>query len=116
MRARLISFGEVEIDGRRFRHDVVVENGHVRKRKKGPSKAYREHYGHTPLSSDEVIPWSTDRLIVGTGASGRLPLTPELLEEARRRGVELVAVPTAEACELLSKSSAGVSAVLHVTC
>jgi len=39
--ARLISFGLVEIDGRRFDRDVVVEAGHARCRKKKPSKAYR---------------------------------------------------------------------------
>ena len=38
MDARLVSFGKLEIDGRRFDHDVVVEGGRVRRRKKGPSK------------------------------------------------------------------------------
>jgi hypothetical protein len=88
--ARLISFGLVEIDGRRFDRDVVVEAGHVRRRKKKPSKAYRDRYGHTPLSPDEKIPWSTSRLIVGTGARGQLPIMPELYQEAQRRGVEVV--------------------------
>jgi hypothetical protein len=117
MDARLIAFGQIEIDGRRFDHDVVVEEGRVRRRKKGPSKPYRDRYGHTPLTPDESIPWSAHRLIVGTGASGQLPITPELYQEAERRGVEVVARPTAEACELLAtmkKRSA--SAVLHVTC
>jgi hypothetical protein len=55
--------------------------------------------------------------VVGTGASGRLPITPEVWDEARTRGVELIAVPTAEACELLgSVADSDVYAVLHVTC
>ena len=54
MDARLISFGLVEIDGRRFDRDVVVEAGHVRRRKKKPSKAYRDRYGHPPLSPDRA--------------------------------------------------------------
>lgn len=117
MNANLISFGEIEIDGKRFEHDVVVEAGRVRRRKKGPSKAYRDRYGHTPLSPDETIPWSAHRLIVGTGASGQLPVMPELLDEAHRRGVEVVARPTAEACELLAEADEGeVAAILHVTC
>ena len=58
MDARLISFGLIEIGGQRFEHDVVLEGGVVRRRKKAASKAYRERYGHTPLSSDEAIPWS----------------------------------------------------------
>ena len=37
-------------------------------------------------------------------------------EEARRRGVELVVVPTVEAIELLRSEGAGTNAILHVTC
>ena len=87
------AFGELEIDGQRFTHDVVVEGGEVRKRRKGPSKAYKARYGHTPLSADEAIPWSSARLIIGTGASGQLPVMDEVYAEAGRRGVEIVALP-----------------------
>jgi hypothetical protein len=115
--AKLISFGLIEIDGRRFDHDVVIEAGHVRRRKKKPSKAFRNRSGHTPLSADENIPWSASRLIVGTGASGQLPIMPELYQEAQRRGVEVVAVPTEEACGLLSDvGPRDAAAVIHVTC
>jgi hypothetical protein len=117
-RARLVSFGEIEVDGKSFDHDVVLEDRGVRKRKKGPSKAYRDRYGHTPLSVDEEIPWAEPRLIIGTGASGQLPVMPEVFQEARRRGVEIVALPTSEACRLLSESTSdeAVAAILHVTC
>jgi len=117
MDAKLISFGLIEIDGRRFERDVVLEGGNVRRRKKKPSKSYRDRYGHTPLSADEEIPWSAPRLIVGTGASGQLPIMPELYQEAQRRGVEVVAVPTEEACRMLSRvGPQDTAAVIHVTC
>ena len=86
MKAELISFGLIDIDGHRFDHDVVVERDGVRKRKKGPSKAYRDRFGHTPLSVDEDIPWTGSRLIIGTGYSGQLPVMDEVYEAARRRG------------------------------
>ena len=119
MRARLIGFGEIEIDGERIAHDVVVDRGAVRKRRKGPSKPMRERFGHTPLTAAEEIPWGPrgSRLLVGTGAHGMLPLADDVRVEALRRGVELVAVPTAEACRLLADvPPAEVWAVLHVTC
>jgi hypothetical protein len=110
-------FGTIVIDGEHFEHDVVVEAGRVRPRKKGPSKAHRARYGHTPLSPDEEIPWAIPRLVVGTGASGQLPVMPEMWEEAKLRGVELVALPTSEACQLLGPiDSSDVYAILHVTC
>ena len=42
---------------------------------------------------------------------------PELYEEARRRGIEIIAEPTVDACERLrSTDTNDVAAVLHVTC
>lgn len=117
MKARWIEFGEIELDGRRYDHDVVIDAGRIGKRRKKASKPYRERYGHTPLSADEPLPWGGERLIVGTGASGSLPIMPEVAEEAERRGVELIALPTEEALELVAAVEPGeVYAVLHVTC
>jgi hypothetical protein len=117
MHARLASFGRLELDGETYDHDVVIEHGQVRRRKKGPSKPFRDAFGHTPLSVGEQIPWSAKQLIVGTGADGQLPVMDEVYAEAKRRGVKIVARPTAEACALLNTTSAKeVTAILHVTC
>ena len=78
MKARLIAFGEIEVEEERYDYDVVIDGGKVRKRKKGPSKQYREENGHTPLSLKEDIPWSGRQLIVGTGTYGRLPIMTEV--------------------------------------
>jgi hypothetical protein len=118
MDCRLVAFCAIEIDGVVYEHDVVISSsGEVRRRKKGPSKPRRPEFGHTPLTPEEQLPWSAAILIVGTGASGRLPVTDELYEVAAKRGVAVVARPTAEACALLSAADPGTAAaVLHVTC
>ena len=117
MRARLLGFGEVEVDGRRCAFDVVIDQGEVRRRDKTASKPWRDAYGHTPLSLAESIPWGGGELIVGTGADGRLPIMPDVFDEARRRGIELVALPTADACRLVGeRKRSKVRAILHVTC
>jgi hypothetical protein len=117
MKAELVEFGSIKIDGRQYDHDVVIDQGAVRKRVKKPSKPQRTRYGHTPLSAEEEIPWGGSRLIVGTGAYGSLPITPEVNQEATNRGVELVALPTADACGLIADlDSREVNAILHVTC
>ena len=76
-------------------------------------------YGHTPLTVAEKIPWGArgSRLIIGTGADGMLPIDPDLVAEAARRGVEIVALPTDEACaELADVPFGDAQAILHVTC
>ncbi len=117
MKAQLMAFGEIEIDGQRYAHDVVIDGGKLRKRAKKASKAYRETYGHTPLSLGENLPWGGHQLIVGTGMYGCLPVMPEVGEEAARRKIELMVVPTEAACRLLAdRKSQDVHTVLHVMC
>jgi hypothetical protein len=118
MKARLVSFGHLEIEGHAYAKDVVIDGGKIRKRDKGPSKAMMtSKWAHTPLTAAEEIPWGGKRLIVGTGAKGQLPIAADLREEAARRGIEIVAVPTEEACKLLKDvDPKNVHAILHVTC
>ena len=117
MKAELLAFGEIQIEGERYTSDLVIEGGRIRRRRKGPSKAMRDRFGHTPLSVAEDVPWGGKRLIVGTGADGALPVAPEVYEEAARRGIVIEALPTRDACRLLGELKAKeVYAVLHVTC
>lgn len=117
VQAKLVAFGEVQIEGKRYAHDVVIDAGHIRRRRKGPSKALRDQFGHTPLSVAEDIPWGGRRLIVGTGAHGRLPIAPDVHAEAARRGVKIDALRTPDACRLLADlEPKDVHAILHVTC
>jgi hypothetical protein len=103
MKARLIKFGEIEVEGNRYTHDVVIEGGKVRKRKKGPSKQFREQFGHTPLSVEEEIPWASGSLSETGARNG---------EESRS-----LRAPTLEVCELLEAVKKGQAyAILHCTC
>lgn len=117
MKMRMQTFGEIEVEGERYDYDLVIEQGRIRKRGKKPSRAYRAHYGHTPLSAEEAIPWHGKTLFVGTGMYGKLPIMPELQAAAEAKGIEVVARPTPNLCDLLAELKAKeVNAILHVTC
>jgi hypothetical protein len=116
MRFGRFAFGSIEVDGEVYEHDLVVDRGRVRKRRKGPSKPFRRRYGHTPLSLDEDIPWDCKHLVVGSGADGALPVMEDVVDEAKRRGVKLVVLPTSEAIAELGRARKDTNAILHVTC
>ena len=116
MRIEKFSFGQITIDGVTYEHDVVIDRDKIKKRKKKPSKSLRDDYGHTPLSAAEKIPWKCKRLVVGTGAHGNLPVMDDVKDEAARREIELVVLPTAEAITALQDASRRTNAILHVTC
>ena len=50
MRFEDFSFGSIRIDGVTYNYDLVIDRGEIRKRKKKPSKQFRDAFGHTPLS------------------------------------------------------------------
>jgi hypothetical protein len=116
MRFGRFEFGSIRIDGVTYQHDVVIDRGKIRKRKKKPSRPFRGAYGHTPLSTAEDIPWKCRRLVVGSGANGGLPIMDDVEREAQRRHVALVIAPTAKAVEELIKEHKDTNAILHVTC
>jgi hypothetical protein len=99
------SFGSLTIDGIIYDHDVIIDRGKIRKRKKKPSKKFREQFGHTPLSVEEAIPWKCRNLVIGTGRYGSLPVMDEVRREARRRGIALLILPTEEAIQTLATKS-----------
>ena len=74
----------------------------------------------------DIFPWLEEkrrptkhacrRLVIGTGAYGALPVMDGVRREAKRRGVELLVLPTAEAIEALQQNPEDTNAILHVTC
>ena len=116
MRIDRYTFGSIRIDGVTYEHDVVIADGRILERRKKPSKPFRAAFGHTPLSIEESIPWDCRRLVVGTGASGSLPVMDQVKEEAARRRVALVTAPTREAIEAFQAEPEHTNAILHLTC
>jgi hypothetical protein len=116
MQIEKFSFGQITIDGVMYEHDVIIDHGKLRRRHKKPSKKFRDAYAHTPLSAAEEIPWNCRRLVISKGAYGNLPVMNEVKQEAARRHLELVLLPTAEAIKALRTASRHTNAILHITC
>jgi hypothetical protein len=115
MHFEAFSFGSIRIDGVTYEHDVVIDRGRVRKRKKKPSKKFRNAFGHTPVSINEDIPWKCSRLVIGTGA-GALPVMDTVKREAKRRQIKLLVLPTKKAIQAVQENLEQTNAILHVTC
>jgi hypothetical protein len=106
------SFGRMVVDGNEHRRDLIVLPDRVIAnwwRKDGHSLAIED--------LDEVIDELPERLVLGCGADGRLEPDPGVIEALRKRGIEVEALPTAEAVErygqLDPRRTAG---AFHLTC
>ena len=54
MRFEDFAFGSIRIDGVTHEHDVVIDHGDIRKRKKKALKEFRDAFGRTPLVPDDL--------------------------------------------------------------
>jgi hypothetical protein len=111
-RLRDYSFGSIQVDGEEHTRDLIVLPERVVTdwwRRDGHSLAMED--------LDEVIEELPERLILGCGAHGRLQPPPAVLEELRARGVEVEAMPTADAVRRYGELDPGrTAAALHLTC
>ncbi len=111
-------FGWIEIDGLRYKHDVLVRrDGTVEKRKKKLSKRV---YGtsHT-ISLDEaryVYEDGATALIVGSGQSNMVQLSEKAAEYFQQRDVDVRVLPTPEAIAAWNHAPKESIGLFHVTC
>jgi hypothetical protein len=105
-------FGRVTIDGREETRDVIVLPERV-------VHGWWRKEGHGLVLEDlaEVLDELPERLLVGTGAYGKMRPDSGALETLRARGVDVEVLPTEEAvrryAELDPRKTA---AALHLTC
>jgi hypothetical protein len=104
-------FGRVLVDGHEHRQDVIVLPGRV------AGWWRREGHGLVLDDLEEVLDELPARLVIGTGAYGRLEPDPAALEALRARGIEVDALPTGDAVRLFAElEPARTAAALHLTC
>jgi hypothetical protein len=105
-------FGYLVVDGEEQTRDVIVL----------PERVLTNWWradGHRLVLADldGVLAELPDRLVVGTGAYGQMRPDPEALDELRRRGIEVEALPTDEAVRRYGElDPRRTAAALHLTC
>jgi hypothetical protein len=111
-------FGSITVSGEKYKHDVLIRlNGKVEKRKKKLSKAvFGTSHVLSLAEAEHIYENGAKRIIIGSGQSGMLELSPEADSFFRQKkcAVELLATPKAIRCWNEAK---GLSVGLfHVTC
>lgn len=106
-------FGQIVIDGVSYRQDLLLWPGVIK-------KDWWRKESHLLQVDDvaEALAAAPEVLVVGQGQPGRLVVDRELAAYLKEQGIELVAVPTREACRLINALSGKrrLAAALHLTC
>ena len=106
-------FGYILIDGQPYNRDVIILPD------RGLGGWWRKE-GHVLHDDDldAVFDAAPDLLVVGKGAYGRMKVIPEARRALQAAGIELIALPTKEACQTYNtqRERQTVAAALHLTC
>ena len=116
MKIESYHFGEIVIDGVRYKKDLKIIKGKI-------IENWWRSQGHTLQLSDilDIVAAKPDTLVIGTGAYGRMVLKPGLLDELGSKGIYVEFLPTELAAEKFNEllSRLGVESVAfaaHLTC
>lgn len=107
-------FGEMIVDGKVYHRDLIIT----------PSRIIDNWWrveGHRLTLDDlkDVMGEKFEVLVIGTGYSGLMRVDREVIEEFKRRGIEVIIKPTRDAVEefnRLVKSGRKVVGAFHLTC
>lgn len=109
------AFGRMTVNGRDHQSDLVIyPDGRVQDN-------WRRQRGHDLVPADiaPVLDAAPGRLIVGTGAYGRMSVDGRVLAQCRAQGIAIEALPTAEAVKRFNaaaETDASVAGCFHLTC
>lgn len=105
-------FGEIVVDGNKYTGDVIILPGRV--------LSWWRKTGHTVELADlkAVVDADPEVLVIGTGAYGAMRVLPEVNEFFSSKGITLVVLLSAAACERYNQlcQKHRVAAALHLTC
>ena len=108
------SFGEIEVDGKRYTGDIKIVDGAV------VSNWWRAE-GHELAASDveDILARSPEVVVVGKGMPGRMKVMDQLRKRLEAAGVALIDEPTPKAVATFNrvqKSGKKVAGAFHLTC
>lgn len=108
------TFGRMVVGGKEYGRDLIITPNHV------VSPWWREE-GHKVTLKDleEVINLDVECIVIGTGYSGLVEVSEDVIRYCRERGVRIYIADTRKASEIyneLVRRGAKVIGAFHLTC
>lgn len=106
-------FGKIVVEGKEYSADLIIYPGRI-----DPGWWRKEGHLLQMENIEAILEAKPEVLIVGTGANGVMKVAPEVEAALQSSGIELIALPTKEACEEFNRlcGQKNVVAALHLTC
>jgi hypothetical protein len=117
-------FGSITVSGEKYEHDIVIRlngcslaAGKVEKRKKKLSKAvFGTSHVISLAEAEHVYEDGAKRLIIGSGQSGMVEISPEAAAFFQKKKCAVELLPTPEAIRCWNEAESPAVGLFHVTC
>jgi hypothetical protein len=115
MRIDSYDFGEMVVDGKHYKRDLIIFQNHI-------EESWWRDQGHNLQWDDlaEVVVAKPTILIVGTGRDGMMKVSDEAVSKLRFEGIKMFAFRTGDAVRLFNemqdKENERVIGAFHLTC
>lgn len=111
-------FGSITVSGEKHKYDVLIRlNGKVEKRKKKLSKkVFGTSHIISLAEAEHVYEDGAKRLIIGSGQSGMVELSPEADAFFRQKKCAVELLTTSEAIRCWNEAKSPAIGLFHVTC
>jgi len=109
------SFGRIVINGREFKNDVIVSQEEVI----NPRWWRKEGHNVHPEDIGEIVSANPEIVVFGTGASGIMRVSEEVLKGLKERGIDVIQQLTKDAVKTFNqmvKEGRKVILAAHLTC
>jgi hypothetical protein len=108
------SFGQMEVDGKSYRSDIIILPNRV-------VDGWWRQEGHSLVPEDlvDVVAVGPKVLVIGIGNSGRMNIPPTTISYLENKGIEVRSAPTGNAVELfdnIRREFRAVVGAFHLTC
>jgi hypothetical protein len=115
MQVKDYSFGRIRINGKEYTNDVIVSNDRVINPRWWRKEGHNVHLEDI----DEILGAKPEIVVFGTGSGGVMRVSKAVLDELRRRGIEVIQQLTSQAVQTFNRLvGEGKRVVLaaHLTC
>jgi hypothetical protein len=112
------SFGSIVVNGKKYRHDIIIHPDGMVERRKGGLWMFGPH-SFTKKEIEGLKRTGAEVIIAGTGTNDRAALSSEAKSYADEAQLNLTALPSHEAVDRINKLTGEgkrVAAILHITC
>jgi len=112
-------FGEVVIDNKRYNQVLIIGGSVIERDYKKLEELFGTSHKIGGWEIEDLLKENPEIIIIGTGQDGMMEVDEDILEDLKKRNIEVITEITPEAIKIYNgkvKAGKRVNALIHTTC